>query len=207
MDVGQHHLEGLDGGRAGDAPDGLADPLLVREVIEGLRALCGLHQRLQRRVVAVGEEDRTRLAARRADVADAVLLLGAAGALVAADDAVVVVVERARGYDARLLAPALLQTVEVVAGAAVAHQGAVGHALAQELGRVRVDVVGVHVVVRREARLGAVYGQKGAGVLAYVGGRPLAVKDVVGQGGKLRGGLRRGAVADKGLGVHGTLLW
>ena len=107
-DVGQHHLEGLDGGRAGDAPDGLADALAVREVIEGLRALCGLHQRLQRRVVAVGEEDRTRLAARRADVADAVLLLGAAGALVAADDAVVVVVERARGHDARLFALALL---------------------------------------------------------------------------------------------------
>ena len=92
-DVGQHHLEGLDGGWAGHAPDGLADALAVREVIEGLRALCGFHQRLQRRIVAVGEEDWARLAARRADVADAVLLLGAAGALVAADDAVVVVVE------------------------------------------------------------------------------------------------------------------
>ena len=101
----------------------------------------------------------------------------------------------------------LLQAVEVVAGAAVAYQGAVGHALVQELGRVRVDVADVHVVVRREARLGAVYGQKGAGVLPHVVGRPLAVKDVVGQGGKLRGGLRRGAVAGKGLGVHGTLLW
>ncbi len=204
----EHHAEGLDRGRAAHAPHRLVNAFLIGEVVGGLGGLRGLYQGLKRRVVAVGEKDRPCLATRRADVAHAVLFLVAARVLVAGDDAVRVVVDRARGHDAGLRAPALLKTVEVVAARAVAQEGLVLHALAQKLGRLGIDVVCVHVVIRREGRLGAVDRQEALGVGGHVLGGRGAVEDVVGQAREALGGRgRRRAVTGKGFSVHeGSLL-
>ena len=62
----------------------------------------------------------------------------------ASDHAAGVVVERAGGDDAHLLAFLLPQTVEVVAGGSVAQERAVGNAVPKELGGLGIDLGGIH---------------------------------------------------------------
>ena len=198
----EHELEGLDGLRAPHAPYGLADALAVGEVVERLRGARARHEEREGGLVSVGEEDGPGLAAGRLDVADAVVLLVAARELVALDGAVHVIVERAGRDDARLGTPALLEPIEVVALVGVAHEGAVGGALLEDAAGGGVDVVGVHVVVGPEGGLRAVDGQEARGVVGDEGRGLVAVEDVVGQRGELRGAVGVGAQAGERLGVH-----
>ena len=120
--------------------------------------------------------------------------------------AVVVLVDGAGAHDAHLGAAVLLQAVEVVAGHLVVQQRAVGHAGREELAGLGVDVVGVHVVVGREGRLGTVDGEEARGVGLHVGAGLAAVEHVVGERGERGGPVGRGPPAGDGLGAHGMLL-
>ena len=201
----EHQLQRLDRDLARDAPDGVAAPVLGCEVVERLARGREGDQGVDRRVVAIGEEDGAGLGVGRADVVDAVLSLGLEHVLVAVDGAVLVVVHGDAGHDARLrVALRRGKAPDVVAGLLIAQEGAVGHALVQQVAGMLVHVGRVHVVVGCEARLGTVDCQKRARVGFHIGGGACAVEDIVGRRGELGGALGRGTVAVDGIGVHGA---
>ena len=199
----EHRVERVYRVAAHDLPYRLAHAVLVGERVQGRGRLCGADDHVQHGLIAVGEEDRARLAAERPDVLDAVALLLLARELMALDDALLVFVHRAHGDDARLGAPLPRELVDVVRKVAVLDERAVLDALAQERRPALVHLGGVHVLLGRELRLGAVDVQKRERAVRDVRGGLSSVEHVVGERGDLDGVLGDGAYAGKGKRSHG----
>ena len=177
----EHRAQGVDGGGPVDAPYGLAQSLGVGEVVEwGCRCGGGDDGR-ERGVVAIGEKHRAGLAAGGGNVVCAVLLVDWSCELVPANGARLVVVHREGRHDARLLVAVAAQAVQVVAGVAVAHEGAVGNAVGKEARGLLVDVCGMHVVGGVEGGLWSVDGEERVRPLGHGLARLLPREHVIGQ--------------------------
>ena len=126
-------------------PHRVRHPVVGGEVVERRRAHGRGDQRVDVRAVAVGEEDRLRLALHLHDVPRPVVLLVRPGPLVLADPVVVVLVHRAAPDDPGLLAPAHPQPVDVQRRLALLGERYLPDESLQVLPAPGVDGVGVHV--------------------------------------------------------------
>ena len=180
-DEREHRTQGIHGCRPAHAPHGLAQPLRVGEVVQGVRRRGGVDDGLKRRIVAIGEKDGARLAARRGDVVRAVLLVDRPCELVTADGARLVVIDGEGRNDARLRVTVSAEAVQVVAGLSVTNEGAVRHAVGEEVRRLLVDVWRMHVVRGVERGLGSVDREEGVRPSRHRLAGLLPGEDVIGQ--------------------------
>ncbi len=112
----KHQAKGVHRAFAGDPPDAMVAVLLVGEVIKRRRRHCEGHERVDRRLVAIGEEDGPGLGMGGTDMLDAVSLLGRARLFVAADGPVLVVVDGSSADQPDLLVVCGREAPDVVAG-------------------------------------------------------------------------------------------
>ena len=199
----EHGTQRIDGIVAHDFPDGLAHARLIGEVVQrgGGRGRADDH--VEHGLVAVGEEDRSRLATERFDMLDAVAFLIFTRKLMALDDATFEFVDGAHADDAGLHVPLPGKAVDVIRQVAVLHEGPVLEALVQQLRSTRVYLWCVHVLISGKLRLESVDVQEGERPALDVLGRLAAVKDVIGKSCHLGGVLGDGANAREGKRSHG----
>ena len=186
---GHARERGHQAARLRDPPHRVRYPVVGGEVVKRRRAHGRGHQRVDVRAVAVGEEDRLRLALHLHHVARPVVLLVRPGPLVLADPVVVVLVHGAAPDHAGLLAPAHAQAVDVEGWRALLGERYLPDEPLQVLPALGVHGVGVHVDAFGQVDLGTDHVQER--VLPALGHRPRlrGVDHVVGNARHLGGAI------------------
>lgn len=131
---------------AGNTPDGVLNAVGCGEVVKRLFAAKSVNEGVNALVVAIGEEDRSGVAAHFFGQSCAVIFFGHAGALVALDFATVVVINMTDCHDTGLAVIPHLLAVEEDAGLGFADQCAGFLEFFEVLNRLGVHFVGVRIL-------------------------------------------------------------
>ena len=155
-----HLREGLDEGlRSRHAPHGVLNAIRCGEIVKRRFLLHGVHELIDRRGIAIGEEHRAGIRAQRADEPRAIVFLIATRLLVFLDDVVLVILDVADGghADLHVLAHSLL--VKIDARFRLADQRAFVLQPEEILPRLFINHGGIGIRLRRQIDLRAIHVQ------------------------------------------------